>query len=80
MDQSQTLCSLHITIEIKIEKSVDVVLGIRTWGRSILGAGRSTDLSRTFLCYLANRYNWIDKRIVDINGFLRIEVSHELLD
>ena len=34
------------TIQILIEKSVDVVLGNRTWGRRIVGAEGVTELWR----------------------------------
>ena len=51
MDQSRLLlfyfCSFLITISIiKIEKSVDGVLGIRTWGRRMVGAGEIMELLR----------------------------------
>ena len=36
----------HITIKILIWKSVDVMLGIRTWGQRVVGADGSTDLWR----------------------------------
>ena len=36
----------HITIQLQIEKSVDVVLGIQTWGRKMIGANGSTELWR----------------------------------
>ena len=34
----------HITIQLQIEKRIDVVLGIRTQGRKIIGADGSTEL------------------------------------
>ena len=51
MDQSRLLlfyfCSFLITISIiKIEKSVDGVLGIRTWGCRMVGAGEIMELLR----------------------------------
>ena len=35
-----------LTISIQIEKSVDGVLGIRTWGRRMVGADETTELWR----------------------------------
>ena len=35
---------------IQIEKSVDGVLGIRTWGRRTVGANETTELWRLVLC------------------------------
>ena len=47
MDQSRPLfvyfCHFFITILI-IEKSIDGVLGIRTWGRRMVGADETTEL------------------------------------
>ena len=49
MGQSRPLfvyfCSF-LTISIQIEKSVDGVLGIRTWGRRMVGADETTELWR----------------------------------
>ena len=38
--------SFLITISIQIEKSIDGVLGIRTWGRRMVGADETTELWR----------------------------------
>ena len=51
MGQSRPLfvyfCYFLITISItQIEKSVDGVLGIRTWGRRMVGADETTELWR----------------------------------
>ena len=50
MGQSRPLfvyfCPFPITISIQIEKSVDGVLGIQTWGRSMVGADETTELWR----------------------------------
>ena len=35
---------ISITISIQIEKSIDSVLGIRTWSRSMVGADQTTEL------------------------------------
>ena len=37
-------CSFHITIQRKIEKSVDVVLWIQTWDCKMVGADGFTEL------------------------------------
>ena len=34
----------HVTIQIQIDKSVDGVLGIQTWGGRMEGADKSTEL------------------------------------
>ena len=34
----------HITNQLQIEKSVDGVLGIQTWGRRMVGADETTKL------------------------------------
>ena len=39
-------CSFLITISIQIEKSVDGVLGIRTWGRRMVDTDKTTELWR----------------------------------
>ena len=39
-------CSFLITISIQIEKSIDGVLGIRTRGRSMVGADKTKELWR----------------------------------
>ena len=36
--------SFLITISIQIEKSIDGVLGIRTWGHMMVGADETTEL------------------------------------
>ena len=36
--------SFLITISIQIEKSIDGVLGIRTWGRRMVGTDETTEL------------------------------------
>ena len=36
--------SFLVTISIQIEKSIDGVLGIRTWGRRMVGADKTTEL------------------------------------
>ena len=38
--------SFLITISIQIEKSIDGVLGIRTWGHMMVGADETTELWR----------------------------------
>ena len=38
--------SFLVTISIQIEKSVDGVLGIRTWGRRMVSANKTTELWR----------------------------------
>ena len=38
------LCPIHITIQIQIEKSIDFVIGISTWGRRMVGTEGSTEL------------------------------------
>ena len=38
--------SFLITISIQIEKSIDGVLGIRTWGHRMVGADETTELWR----------------------------------
>ena len=37
-------CSFIVTISIQNEKSVDGVLGIQTWGHSMVGADETTEL------------------------------------
>ena len=39
-------CTFLVTISIQIEKSVDGVLGIRTRGRRMVGAHKTTELWR----------------------------------
>ena len=39
-------CSFLVTISIQIEKSIDGVLGIRTWGRRMVDADKTTELWR----------------------------------
>ena len=50
MGQSRPLfvyfCSFLVTISIQIEKSVDGVFGIQTWGRRMAGADETTELWR----------------------------------
>ena len=50
MGQSRPLfvyfCSFLVTISIQIEKSIDGVLGIRTWGRRMVGADVTMELWR----------------------------------
>ena len=36
----------HITNQLQIDKSIDGVLGIRTWGRRMEGADETTELWR----------------------------------
>ena len=38
--------SFLVTISKQIEKSIDGVLGIRTWGLRMVGAGETTELWR----------------------------------
>ena len=48
--------SFLVTISIQIEKSVDGVLGIRTWGRRTVGADETTELWRpSYNCILGQR-------------------------
>ena len=45
-------CYFLITISIiQIEKSVDGVLGIQTWGLRMVGADKTTELWRPWFCY-----------------------------
>ena len=37
-------CPLFVTIQLKIEKNIDVMLRIRTRGRRVVGVDRSTEL------------------------------------
>ena len=50
MGQSRPLfvyfCSFLVIISIQIEKSIDVVLGIRTRGHRMVGADETTELWR----------------------------------
>ena len=60
MGQSRPLLvyfrSLLVTISIKIEKSIDGVLGIRTWGHRMVGADETTEIWRSvkLVSYLSN--------------------------
>ena len=37
-------CPFHITIQLQIEKSIDGVLRIQTWGRRMVGADEITEI------------------------------------
>ena len=63
-------CSFLVTISIQIKKSVDGVLGIRTWGRRMEGADETTELcffifSLFFAAFYILKSFW---RCTSVNG------------
>ena len=74
MGQSRPLfvyfCSFLVTISIQIEKSIDGVLGIRTWGRTMVGADVTTELWRP--------PTLVDIIVTTLNGDLAISVLRHI--
>ena len=62
--------SFPVTISIQIDKSIDGVLGIRTRGRMMVGADKTTELWWPPLNYFVCPFIWSS-----VNYFQSVEVA-----
>ena len=74
--------SFLVTISIKIEKSIDGVLGIRTRGHSMVGANETTELWRppftpdlVLIQIVIPILKWLSKHIINLINQVQIPLS-----